>query len=67
MSSRELEWDSRFADMDKEGLPLSGSVLTPPEPGKWRKHAALVDGAIQGIQPLAREIEDFVRAATSLR
>jgi hypothetical protein len=40
-------------------------VLTPPKSGKWKKHAELIDGAIQGIQPLAREIEEFVQAAAT--
>ncbi|MGZ3457404.1 MAG: sulfotransferase family protein [Archangium sp.] len=63
----EVAWDSRLADMCTHGLPLSGSVLTPPKPGKWKKHAALIDGAIQGIQPLAREIEEFVQATARAR
>ncbi len=63
----EVAWDSRLADMCTNGLPLSGSVLTPPKPDKWKKHAALIDGAIQGIQPLAREIEAFVRTTAGAR
>jgi Sulfotransferase family len=63
----EVAWDGRLADMCTNGLPLSGSVLTPPKPGKWKKHAALIDGALQGIQPLAREIEAFVQAAAGVR
>jgi len=63
----DVAWDGRLADLCANGLPLSGSVLTPPKPGKWKKHAALIDSAIQGIQPLAREIEAFVQAAADAR
>jgi hypothetical protein len=59
----EVAWDSRLDDFRTKGLPLSGSVLTPPKEGKWKKHAALVEGAIQAIQPLASEIEAFVQSA----
>jgi len=59
----EVSWDSRLDDFRTKGLPLSGSVLTPPKEGKWKKHAALVEGAIQAIQPLASEIDAFVQSA----
>jgi len=59
----EVAWDSRLDDFCTKGLPLSGSVLTPPKEGKWKKHAALVAGAIQAIEPLASEIEAFVQSA----
>jgi hypothetical protein len=63
----EVTWGSRLADMCTNGLPLSGSVLTTPKQGKWKKNAELIDGAIRGIQPLAREIEAFVQATADAR
>jgi uncharacterized protein (TIGR03032 family) len=53
-----LGWDREL----KAPLPLSAHTLTPPEPGKWRRNAALLDP----VFPLAaataeRALEMFAR------
>jgi hypothetical protein len=42
-------WDRTLGDT----LPLSRYTLTPPDAGKWRRHAALIEPRLAALQSLA--------------
>ena len=44
-----------------ERLPLSRYTLTPPDAGKWRRHAALIEPALAGLQPLVERAREASR------
>lgn len=44
-----LDWDRRLGDT----LPLSPTVVTPPEPGKWRGREAAVARVRDSVEPTA--------------
>jgi hypothetical protein len=41
----DLQWDRTLGS----GLPLSRHTLTPPDPGKWRKHAATLERVLPTV------------------
>jgi hypothetical protein len=59
----EVAWDERLAEVCAKDLPLSGVVLTPPKPDKWRKHAALIEDAMRNIQPAVEALEEFTQTS----
>ncbi|HEV7785426.1 MAG TPA: TIGR03032 family protein, partial [Thermoanaerobaculia bacterium] len=53
-----LGWDREL----KAPLPLSAHTLTPPEPGKWRRNAALLDPVFPLVAATAEQaLEMFAR------
>jgi uncharacterized protein (TIGR03032 family) len=54
---RLCRWAGFTWDRRQEGtLPLSRHTLTPPDPGKWRQHAAEIEPLLPGLQPLADDV-----------
>jgi len=52
-----LDWD-RSLDA---ALPLSRYTVTEPAPGKWRRHADLINQVLPGLQPTLDRAERFIR------
>lgn len=58
-----LRWDPTVEQAVSGTLPLSHMVISPPVPGKWRKHAAEIDPIMPMVQPVAAQIEAFIAGA----
>jgi uncharacterized protein (TIGR03032 family) len=61
----EIERICRFAglaweDPLDEELPLSRHTLTPPDPDKWREHAAELDSVLPALRELAERPRDLL-------
>lgn len=54
-----LGWDR---PLDR-GLPLSRYTVTEPAPGKWRRHEALINQVLPGLQVTLDRAERFAAAA----
>lgn len=50
-----LAWDRDLG----VALPLSRNTVTPPDPDKWRRHAAEIDAIWPAVEATARRVENF--------
>jgi hypothetical protein len=51
-----LDWDRRLGDR----LPLSPTVVTPPEPDKWKRHQAEIDRIWPALEPVDARARAFL-------
>ena len=55
----DLQWDQPPG----QGLPLSRFTLSPPDPDKWRRHAAVIEPLLPGLQATIGRAERMAGAA----
>jgi len=55
-SALELEWDRSI----EGALPLSRFTVSEPAPEKWRRHEALINEVLPGLQPTLDRVERFM-------
>ena len=58
----EIEVDDRLARVLERSLAPSSSVVTPPNPEKWRKNAAAIDSVLPSLEPVARRLGELVES-----
>jgi hypothetical protein len=56
----EIEVDDRLAGVLERSLAPSSSVVTPPDPEKWRKNASAIERQLPSIEPVERRLRDAV-------
>lgn len=59
----DLPWDRQLG----ETLPFSRYTLTRPAPGKWRKHAALIEPMLPGLTPTMERARAVLSAGLAQR
>jgi hypothetical protein len=52
-----VEVDARLADRVSRPLPLSRFTQTPPDAGKWRRNAALIEPMLPMVDPIWRRLQ----------
>jgi hypothetical protein len=51
-------------DVVLDGLPLSKTTLTRPDPDKWRKHELAINRVLPGLRPTIERAERYFNAAS---
>jgi hypothetical protein len=51
-----VRWDQQL----RGSLPLSRHTLTPPDPNKWRRNAALLQSVLAAVEPIAARARQVV-------
>jgi hypothetical protein len=52
-----IDLDESLQARVRDPLPLSRFTQTPPEPGKWRRNAEMIERVLAGTEPILRRLE----------